>query len=198
MTAQVARKRHGIRHEHRFAHTVILIILLVILVVSIFPYVYLLSTALRPRAEIFRFPPSWLPDTWAPRELRRRLACGCPWEVDPQQCDRLGRLDGADPGARDPGRLRPRPPEVPGPAGVPSTPSRHADVLAGDPDHRSVPIHVVHWPHRQSAVARSSRTPPSRSPSRPGSSRATTARCHWRSRRPRWLTVARGLARSCG
>jgi multiple sugar transport system permease protein len=69
MTAQVARKRRSIRHEHRFAHAVILVILLVVLIVSIFPYVYLLSTALRPRAEIFRYPPSWLPDTWAPQNF---------------------------------------------------------------------------------------------------------------------------------
>jgi multiple sugar transport system permease protein len=48
---------------------VILLILLVVLIVSIFPYVYLLSTALRPRAEIFRYPPSWLPDTWAPQNF---------------------------------------------------------------------------------------------------------------------------------
>jgi multiple sugar transport system permease protein len=69
MTAQVTRRRRGIRHEHRFAHAVILVILLVVLVISIFPYVYLLSTALRPRAEIFRFPPSWLPNTWAPQNF---------------------------------------------------------------------------------------------------------------------------------
>jgi multiple sugar transport system permease protein len=69
MTAPVARRRRGIRHEHGFAHVVILLILLVVLIVSIFPYVYLLSTALRPRAEIFRYPPSWLPDTWAPQNF---------------------------------------------------------------------------------------------------------------------------------
>lgn len=47
----------------------LLALLLVILIVSIFPYLYLLSTALRPRSEIFRFPPSWLPDTWAPENF---------------------------------------------------------------------------------------------------------------------------------
>lgn len=44
---------------------VLLITLIVILVVSAFPFFYMLSTALRPRAEIFRFPPTWLPVTWA-------------------------------------------------------------------------------------------------------------------------------------
>ena len=68
MTA-AAQRRRRIRNEHRFAHAVLLATLLVVLVVSIFPYVYLLSTALRPRAEIFRFPPSWLPDTWAPQNF---------------------------------------------------------------------------------------------------------------------------------
>jgi multiple sugar transport system permease protein len=58
-----------VRHEHRLAHALLLVILLVVLVVSIFPYLYLLSTALRPRAEIFRFPPSWLPDSWAPQNF---------------------------------------------------------------------------------------------------------------------------------
>ena len=68
MTA-AARPRRRIRNEHRVAHAVLLATLLVVLVVSIFPYVYLLSTALRPRAEIFRFPPTWLPDTWAPQNF---------------------------------------------------------------------------------------------------------------------------------
>lgn len=53
------------RHEHRVAHWALLIFLIVILVVSIFPFAYQLSTALRPRGEIFSFPPSWLPHTWA-------------------------------------------------------------------------------------------------------------------------------------
>jgi len=53
------------RHEHRIHHLVLLAFLVLILAISIFPFLYMLSTALRPRAEIFRFPPSWLPDTWA-------------------------------------------------------------------------------------------------------------------------------------
>lgn len=53
------------RHEHRIAHWALLAFLVVILAVSIFPFAYMLSTSLRPRAEIFRFPPSWLPETWA-------------------------------------------------------------------------------------------------------------------------------------
>lgn len=69
MTVRTAGRRRGVRHEHRFAHALLLVILLVVLIVSIFPYLYLLSTALRPRAEIFRFPPSWLPDTWAPQNF---------------------------------------------------------------------------------------------------------------------------------
>jgi multiple sugar transport system permease protein len=44
---------------------VILISLGFVLVISLFPYFYMASTALRPRAEIFRFPPTWLPVTWA-------------------------------------------------------------------------------------------------------------------------------------
>jgi multiple sugar transport system permease protein len=53
------------RHEHRIYQWVLLAFLAVILAVSIFPFAFMLSTALRPRAEIFRFPPSWLPGTWA-------------------------------------------------------------------------------------------------------------------------------------
>jgi multiple sugar transport system permease protein len=44
---------------------VILISLGIVLVLSLFPFFYMASTALRPRAEIFRFPPTWLPHTWA-------------------------------------------------------------------------------------------------------------------------------------
>jgi multiple sugar transport system permease protein len=69
MTAMRVRRSRGIRHEHRVWHVALLVFLLIVLVVSIFPYVYLLSTALRPRAEIFRFPPSWLPHTWAPQNF---------------------------------------------------------------------------------------------------------------------------------
>ena len=69
MTASAVRRSRGIRHEHRAAHLALLAILLIVLLISIFPYLYLLSTALRPRAEIFRFPPSWLPNTWAPQNF---------------------------------------------------------------------------------------------------------------------------------
>jgi multiple sugar transport system permease protein len=62
-------RRTSITHEHRYWHVALLVILLIVLVVSIFPYLYLLSTALRPRSEIFRFPPSWLPNTWAPQNF---------------------------------------------------------------------------------------------------------------------------------
>ena len=53
------------KHEHRFAHRTLLIFLAVVLVVSTFPFAYMLLTALRPRAEIFLYPPTWLPQTWA-------------------------------------------------------------------------------------------------------------------------------------
>ncbi|NMM23330.1 MAG: carbohydrate ABC transporter permease [Phycicoccus sp.] len=39
--------------------------LVIVLGISIFPFVFALSTALRPRSELFRFPPTWLPETWA-------------------------------------------------------------------------------------------------------------------------------------
>jgi multiple sugar transport system permease protein len=53
------------RHEHRVFHWLLLGFLVAILIVSIFPFAYMLSTALRPRAEIFTFPPTPLPETWA-------------------------------------------------------------------------------------------------------------------------------------
>lgn len=53
------------KHEHRYAHWGLLGFLVLVLVVSIFPFAYMLSTALRPRGEIFRYPPTWLPETWA-------------------------------------------------------------------------------------------------------------------------------------
>lgn len=43
----------------------LIIFLLLLLAVSIFPFFVALSTSLRPRSELFRFPPSWLPTTWA-------------------------------------------------------------------------------------------------------------------------------------
>jgi multiple sugar transport system permease protein len=42
----------------------LLLLLLGVLVISIFPFTFAFSTALRPRSELFRFPPTWLPDTW--------------------------------------------------------------------------------------------------------------------------------------
>lgn len=42
----------------------LLIVLVGVLVVSIFPFAFAFSTALRPRSELFRFPPTWLPGTW--------------------------------------------------------------------------------------------------------------------------------------
>jgi len=70
MTVRTVRRGAGkIRHEHRFWHAGLLILLVIVLIISIFPYFYLLSTALRPRNEIFRFPPSWLPHTWAPQNF---------------------------------------------------------------------------------------------------------------------------------
>jgi multiple sugar transport system permease protein len=33
--------------------------------VSIFPFFFALSTSLRPKSELFKFPPSWLPETWS-------------------------------------------------------------------------------------------------------------------------------------
>lgn len=39
--------------------------LVIVLGVSTFPFVFALSTSLRPRSELFRFPPTWLPETWA-------------------------------------------------------------------------------------------------------------------------------------
>lgn len=39
--------------------------LVLVLVASIFPFAFAFSTALRPRAELFRYPPTWLPDTWS-------------------------------------------------------------------------------------------------------------------------------------
>lgn len=51
--------------ERGWMRWVILGSLILVLLLSLFPFFYMASTALRPRAEIFRFPASWLPDTWA-------------------------------------------------------------------------------------------------------------------------------------
>lgn len=48
---------------------VLLVSLVLVLLVSLFPFLYMASTALRPRAEIFRFPAAWLPETWAWRNF---------------------------------------------------------------------------------------------------------------------------------
>ena len=53
------------RRERVLSWWLLLIILLVVLVVSVFPFAFALSTSLRPRSELFRFPPTWLPSTWA-------------------------------------------------------------------------------------------------------------------------------------
>ena len=51
-------------HRRTLSWWLLLILLLGVLVISIFPFVFAFSTALRPRSELFRFPPTWLPDTW--------------------------------------------------------------------------------------------------------------------------------------
>ena len=180
------------------AHAVLLISCSSSSIVSIFPYLYLLSTALRPRVGDLPLPAGWLPDTWAPENFVDVWTAVALGQVDPQQRDRLGRLDGRDPGAGDPRRLRAGPPEVPGPARIPPAPSGDADVLAGDPDHRPVPVHDIRGPDRHAAVAHPHLLRPVAWPSRRGSSRATTARCPWRSRRRPWWTVAPGWALLCG
>jgi multiple sugar transport system permease protein len=50
---------------HRVPRLLLLVFLAVVLAVSIFPFLFAFSTSLRPRAELFQFPPRWLPDTWA-------------------------------------------------------------------------------------------------------------------------------------
>jgi multiple sugar transport system permease protein len=53
------------RRELNPASWLLLAFLAVVLVVSIFPFFFALSTALRPSTELFQFPPKWLPTTWA-------------------------------------------------------------------------------------------------------------------------------------
>lgn len=53
------------RHERGLSWWLLLAFLAVVVAVSIFPFAFALSTALRPRAELFSFPPTWLPKTWA-------------------------------------------------------------------------------------------------------------------------------------
>jgi len=55
-----------VKHRERGLSWWLLVAFLVIVLgISIFPFVFALSTALRPRSELFRFPPTWLPETWA-------------------------------------------------------------------------------------------------------------------------------------
>lgn len=53
------------RHERGLSWWLLLAFLAVVVAVSIFPFAFALSTSLRPRAELFSFPPTWLPKTWA-------------------------------------------------------------------------------------------------------------------------------------
>ncbi|HYG58415.1 MAG TPA: carbohydrate ABC transporter permease [Symbiobacteriaceae bacterium] len=57
------------KDERGMMRWVILISLGLVLIVSLFPFLYMASTALRPRAEIFRYPPAWLPQVWAWRNF---------------------------------------------------------------------------------------------------------------------------------
>lgn len=50
--------------DHGLSRWLLLSFLIVVLVVSIFPFAFAFSTALRPRAELFQFPPTWLPHVW--------------------------------------------------------------------------------------------------------------------------------------
>jgi ABC-type sugar transport system, permease component len=55
-----------VKHRERGLSWWLLVAFLVIVLgISIFPFVFALSTSLRPRSELFRFPPTWLPETWA-------------------------------------------------------------------------------------------------------------------------------------
>jgi multiple sugar transport system permease protein len=51
--------------HHTLARLLLRGFLLITLLISAFPFVFALSTALRPRSELFRFPPAWLPQDWA-------------------------------------------------------------------------------------------------------------------------------------
>lgn len=53
------------RHERGLSWWLLLAFLVVVLAVSVFAFAFALSTALRPRSELFSFPPTWLPKTWA-------------------------------------------------------------------------------------------------------------------------------------
>jgi multiple sugar transport system permease protein len=47
-----------------FPRISLLIFMVLVLIVSIFPFFFAISTSLRPRPEVFTFPPTWLPKTW--------------------------------------------------------------------------------------------------------------------------------------
>jgi multiple sugar transport system permease protein len=53
------------RQKRDLSWRLLIIFLVVILMVSIFPFFFALSTSLRPKSELFKFPPSWLPETWS-------------------------------------------------------------------------------------------------------------------------------------
>ncbi|MEB3103143.1 carbohydrate ABC transporter permease [Ferviditalea candida] len=50
--------------EGRLPRMILLSFLLVVLIFMIFPFFIMILTALRPLSEIFRFPPTWFPQTW--------------------------------------------------------------------------------------------------------------------------------------
>ena len=33
--------------------------------ILLYPIAWMVSTSLKPRAEVFRYPPQWIPDTWS-------------------------------------------------------------------------------------------------------------------------------------
>ncbi|ABL80932.1 MULTISPECIES: carbohydrate ABC transporter permease [unclassified Nocardioides] len=51
--------------DRALARWLLLSFLILVLAVSTFPFAFAFSTALRPRAELFHYPPTWLPDTWS-------------------------------------------------------------------------------------------------------------------------------------
>jgi multiple sugar transport system permease protein len=52
-------------HHHRLARLLLRSFLLLTLFVSALPFAFAALTALRPRSELFQFPPTWLPQDWA-------------------------------------------------------------------------------------------------------------------------------------
>jgi len=51
--------------DRTLARWLLLGFLVLVLAVSTFPFAFAFSTALRPREELFHYPPTWLPDTWS-------------------------------------------------------------------------------------------------------------------------------------